>query len=64
MLSMMDMCREMLGAMRATRDMAVFDTPELRRIFNEWLAMLEEAALKALGEHDDMPAANLPLRLT
>ena len=56
---MMDMCADMLGAMRKTTDMATFATPEIHRLFEGWLATLEAEALKVLRERGEMAASPL-----
>ncbi|HDO52900.1 MAG TPA: MarR family transcriptional regulator [Rhizobiales bacterium] len=56
---MMQMCREMLGTIRKTTDMAAFATPELRQLFAEWLETLEDEALRHLEECGESDAAGL-----
>ena len=48
---MMGMCKEMLGTMHQTLDLAVYATPEVRALFGEWLDSLENSALKFLQDH-------------
>lgn len=59
MQGMMGMCEEMLGAMQKTTEMAAFATPELRLLFDGWLAGLESETLKVLRERGDMAVAPL-----
>lgn len=51
MENMMGMCKNMLGTMHQTLDLAVYATPEVRALFDEWLSSLENAALKFLKKH-------------
>lgn len=55
----MGMCSEMLTAIKRTTDMAAFATPELHRLFAEWLETLENEALWHLKESGETDAAGL-----
>lgn len=59
----MGMCAEMLAAMKRTTDMAAFATPELNRLFTEWLESLEEEALRYLKEQGEADVAALAAAL-
>jgi hypothetical protein len=50
----MGMCAEMLTTMKQTTDMAAFATPELRLLFTDWLAALEDEAIRQLQKSGDM----------
>lgn len=51
MISMcMGMCSEMMTSMRQTNALAVHVTPELQRVFGEWLKQLENQALDRLAK--------------
>ena len=56
---MMQMCKEMLGTIKKTTDMAALATPELHRLFAEWLDVLENEALRHLQEGGETDAAGL-----
>lgn len=55
----MGMCSEMLTAIKRTTDMAAFATPELHKLFAEWLETLEDEALRHLKEGGESDAAEL-----
>jgi len=55
----MGMCSEMLTAIKRTADLSALATPELHRLFTEWLETLEAEALEALGESGETDAAAL-----
>lgn len=55
----MGMCGEMLTAIEQTTDIAVLATPELRRLFDEWLVALEDEALRHLKENGETDASGL-----
>jgi len=46
----MDMCRKMMGAIGRTADLAVYATPEVRGLFEEWAAQVEEEILQFVRE--------------
>lgn len=50
----MGMCSEMLDAIRQTNALAVYTTPELQKIFSDWMNGLEAKAVEiiAKGESD------------
>ena len=59
----MGMCAEMLGAIKQTTEMAALATPELHRLFEEWLGSLEEEALDRLRAEQELDAAKLATAL-
>jgi hypothetical protein len=60
MAKMMGMCAEMLATIKHTNALAVFATPELQRIFAEWLKQLEDkvTAMLVEGDKDTAELAN------
>lgn len=60
----MGMCSEMLTAIKGTTDMAAFATPELHRLFAEWLETVENEALQYLKENGETDAAGLATALS
>jgi hypothetical protein len=44
------MCAEMLASIRNTTALAVSATPELQRVFGEWLKQMEDEALNVIGD--------------
>lgn len=60
----MGMCSEMLTAIKRTTDMAAFATPELHRLFAEWLDTVENEALQHLKENGETDAAGLAKALS
>jgi hypothetical protein len=50
MAKMMGMCAEMLTTIRQTNALAVFATPELQRIFAEWLNQLQDKTTALLNQ--------------
>lgn len=56
---MMNMCTEMIAAVRQTAAFAVFGTPELQHIFGDWLKSVEAKAVEivAKGETDSASLA-------
>jgi predicted HTH transcriptional regulator len=56
---MMKMCRDMLGSIRQTTEMAAFATPELRSMFAEWLGTLEDEAVRKVVQSDEITAQGL-----
>lgn len=56
---MMRMCAEMLTAIERTTDIAMLATPELRRLFDEWLEALEDEALRHLKENGETDVSGL-----
>ncbi len=46
---MMGMCGEMLSTMKQTNALAVHATPELDKVFGEWLTRLEDQAIAVLA---------------
>jgi len=55
----MGMCGEMLATMQKTTAMAAFATPELGKMFGEWLATLEAKAMETLKQAGATDAASL-----
>ncbi len=55
----MGMCAETLTAIKRTSEMATFATPELHRMFAEWLDTLEGDALRHLRENGATDLAGL-----
>lgn len=55
----MGMCSEMLNAIRQTNALAVHATPELQKIFSDWMKRLEAKAVEivAKGESDSATLA-------
>lgn len=46
----MDMCRKMMGVIGKTADLAVYATPEVHGLFEEWAAQVEEEILQFVLE--------------
>lgn len=44
----MEMCRGMVGSITKSAEMATYATPELRMLFEEWMAQLEAEVLEFL----------------
>ena len=59
----MGMCAEMLGAVGRTASLAVFATPELHQLFEEWLTTLENRALELLQDKGEVDPAALAAAL-
>ena len=57
--SMMRMCKDMLGAVKETTDMAAFATPELRSLFVDWLETVEGEAMRHLQQAGETDVADL-----
>jgi len=55
----MSMCKDMSGALKQTGEMAAFATPELHKMFTEWLETLEDEAIRRLEEGGETDAAGL-----
>jgi hypothetical protein len=49
--SPMDMCKKMMESISASGETAAFATPELRSLFGEWCAQVEEEILRAVKEN-------------
>jgi hypothetical protein len=45
-----DMCKKMMSTMSKTSELATFATPEVRELFEEWSAQIEEEMLKFVRE--------------
>ncbi len=45
-----DMCRKMMANIGKTADLAAFATPEVRGLFEEWAAQIEEEILQCIKE--------------
>ncbi len=50
----MGMCAEMLTALHKTTALATFISPELRKLFEDWIGDLENDTLKMLRERGEM----------
>lgn len=60
----MGMCGEMLATMQKTTAMAAFATPELGKMFGEWMAALEAKTLETLKQTGATDAAGLAKALS
>jgi hypothetical protein len=45
-----DMCKKMMSSMNKTSELATFATPEVRQLFEEWSAQIEEEILNYMRE--------------
>jgi hypothetical protein len=45
-----DMCKKMMSSMSKTSELATFATPEVRQLFEEWAAQIEEEILSYVKE--------------
>lgn len=45
-----DMCKKMMSSMSKTSELATFATPEVRQLFEEWAAQIEEEILNFVKE--------------
>jgi predicted transcriptional regulator len=45
-----DMCKKMMSTMGKTSELATFATPEVRGLFEEWAAQMEEEILSYVQE--------------
>jgi hypothetical protein len=45
-----DMCKKMMASMSKTSELATFATPEVRQLFEEWAAQIEEEILSYVQE--------------
>ncbi len=50
----MDMCKKMMQTYSQSNEMAEFATPELRRLFEEWLQLINEEILHFLKDEDSI----------
>jgi hypothetical protein len=64
MEKMMGMCHEMLGSVKETAALAAFGTPALRKLFNDWLAKLEEQAVQLMKKDGSIDAKALAAALS
>jgi hypothetical protein len=48
----MDMCQKMMGSFGKATEMASFATPEIRGLFEEWLAQIEEEFMSYINKSD------------
>jgi len=47
----MDMCQKMMSSVGKSSEMAAYATPELRGLFEEWLAQMEDEILQFIREN-------------
>jgi hypothetical protein len=45
-----DMCKKMMSSMNKTSELATFATPEVRQLFEEWSAQIEEEIMNYIRE--------------
>jgi hypothetical protein len=57
-----DMCRRMMDGVGRANDLASYATPELRQIFEEWLAQIEGEILQAVNESGQSDVDSLAQR--
>jgi 3-oxoacyl-[acyl-carrier-protein] synthase III len=48
-----DMCKKMMSSISKTSEKATFATPEVRQLFDEWAAQIEEEILTYIQTHSD-----------
>lgn len=48
----MEMCKNMIGSITKSAEMAAYTTPELRALFEEWLGQIETEILEFLKGRD------------
>lgn len=58
----MDMCRKMMDTIGRTAGLAVYATPEVRGLFEEWAAQIEEEILKFIKESKSTDADQIAAR--
>jgi len=58
----MDMCRKMMISIGRTTDLAVYATPEVRGLFEEWAAQIEEEILRFIRESKNTDAEQIAAR--
>jgi len=63
MKTCMGMCAEMTSAIERSAEMAAFATPELRRLFADWLDTLADEALRHVDDHGATDPATLATAL-
>lgn len=57
-----DMCRKMMGAMTEGAQTARFATPEVRGLFDEWAAQIEEEMLQFTKESGEVDVDKVSVR--
>lgn len=57
-----DMCRKMMAGMTRASELASYATPELRGLFEEWVAQIEDEILAAVAEAGSPDVAALAAR--
>lgn len=57
-----DMCRKMMASVGKTADLATFATPEVRGLFEEWAAQIEEEILHFIKESKATDADQIAAR--
>jgi DNA-binding MarR family transcriptional regulator len=55
----MDMCKTMMGNMSKASEMATYATPEIRTLFEEWAAQIEEEILAFIKKEGMIDPASL-----
>jgi hypothetical protein len=45
-----DMCKKMMSSISKTNDLATFATPEVKQLFEEWAAQIEEEIINYISE--------------
>lgn len=59
----MNMCTRMTRSIEQTSELAAYATPELRGLFETWLAEVEQEAMKFLTENGSVTAPDLAAQL-
>jgi predicted HTH transcriptional regulator len=59
----MDMCKEMMSNLSKSRDIATYATPEVRQLFEEWVAQVDDEILDIIKSEKDISPEKIAEKL-